>query len=225
MTVLFDYPKSAAFGRPIPKSKIYAMGDVSAATKNLFVKEIDQIIWQYKLAPETINLAAKGFVGEIEIMTIALKTGQCKHDVLRCIDKAIPRPLIFELNYESTVKTVAAYKRPSETDESKWVVSDYFETGWLPADSVRRPLPMVFDLEALYVQLLDPLMPFPGRPDELIQERVTRIGQILQKEREIQKCQARLNKEKQFNRKVEINSELRRLKQDMELLTAVHDTP
>lgn len=225
MTVLFDYPKSAAFGRPIPKSKIYAMGDVSAATKNLFVKEIDQIIWQYKLAPETINLAAKGFVGEIEIMTIALKTGQLKYDVLRCIDKAIPRPVIFELTHESTVKTIAAYKRPSETDESKWVVSDYFETAWLPPDSVRRPLPIVFDLEALYLQLLDPLMPFPGRPDELIQDRVNRIGQILQKEREIQKCQARLNKEKQFNRKVEINSELRRLKQDMELLTAVHDTP
>lgn len=225
MTLLFDYPKSAAFGRQIPKNKIYAVGNVGASVKSLFVKEIDQIIWQYKLAPETINLAARGFVAEIEIMKIVLKTDQVRYEVLRCIDKAIPRPLIFELNYESTVKAIGAYKRPSETDESKWVVSDYFETGWLPADSVRRPLPIVFDLEALYVQLLDPLMPFPGRPDEVMQERVTRIGQIVQKEREIQKCQARLNKEKQFNRKVEINSELRRLKQDMELLTALHDTP
>lgn len=219
MTVLFDYPKSAAFGRPIPKNKIYDKGEVTSAVRNLFVSQVDKIVWQYKLAPETVNLAPKGYVAEIEIMTIALKTDQFKDDVLRCIDKAIPHPLIFELTYESSVKTMAAYKRPSEADESKWVVSDYFDTGWLPADASRRPLPLVFDLETLYVQLLDPLMPFPGRPDEGIQDRVSRIGHIFQKEREIQKCQARLNKEKQFNRKVEINSELRRLKQDMELLT------
>ena len=50
--VLFDYPKKAAFGRVLPKNKIYEHGSPSAAVKQLFVRQVEQIVWQYKLAPE-----------------------------------------------------------------------------------------------------------------------------------------------------------------------------
>ena len=55
-SVLFEYPKSSAFGRIVPKSKIYEHVSPSKALKELFVGQVDQIVWQYKLAPETINL-------------------------------------------------------------------------------------------------------------------------------------------------------------------------
>ena len=35
---------------------------------------------------------------------------------------------------------VAAFKRPSEADSTKWVVSEYFATDWAPDDAPRRPL-------------------------------------------------------------------------------------
>ena len=54
--VLFDYPKSAAFGRVLPKNKIYEHASPSTAVKDLFVRQVEQIVWQYKLAPETVNL-------------------------------------------------------------------------------------------------------------------------------------------------------------------------
>ncbi|MCA9397010.1 MAG: DUF4391 domain-containing protein, partial [Candidatus Omnitrophica bacterium] len=44
--ILFDYPRNAAFGRVVPKRKIYDHGKVSSAVKELFVQQIDQIIWQ-----------------------------------------------------------------------------------------------------------------------------------------------------------------------------------
>ena len=56
--VLFDYPKNAAFGRVLPKSKIYEHGSPSAAVRQLFVRQVEQIVWQHKLAPETVNLKA-----------------------------------------------------------------------------------------------------------------------------------------------------------------------
>jgi len=55
---LFNYPKAAAFERVLPKSKIYEHSKPSNAVKELFVKQVDKIVWQYKLAPETINLPA-----------------------------------------------------------------------------------------------------------------------------------------------------------------------
>jgi len=210
--VLFDYPKSSAFGRIVPKSKIYEHVSPSKALKELFVGQVDQIVWQYKLAPETINLRQTPSVPEIEIFTIILKDGELKHDVLRSIEQAIPFPLLFELLYGDKCKVSAAYKRPSEADAAKWVVIDYFESAWLPIETLRTPLPVVLNLEALYEQLLAPLMHYPARQGERLQQQVERMSMIRFKQREVEQCESRLRKEKQFNRKVEINSELRELK-------------
>ena len=216
---LFDYPKSAAFGRIVPKSKIYEHVSPSKALKELFVGQVDQIVWQYKLAPETINLRQTPSVPEIEIFSIILKDGELKNDVLRSIDQAIAFPLVFELLYGDKCKVIAAYKRPSEADAAKWVVSDYFESAWLPIETPRTPLPVVLDLDALYEHLLSPLMPYPARKGERLQQQVERMSMIRFKQREVEKCEGRIQKEKQFNRKVEINAELRILKQEIATLT------
>ncbi|MBT9137141.1 MAG: hypothetical protein DDT34_02228 [Firmicutes bacterium] len=139
--------------------------------------------------------------------------------MLRCIDLAIPFPIIFELRFEGKVKPVAAFKRPNEVDASKWVISEYFDGDWAPADTPRKPLPMAFDIEALYGHLLLPLMPYPARPSEGLQARAERMEIIRLKQRELERCEARLRKEKQFNRKVAINAELRDLKQELENMT------
>lgn len=219
MSVLFAYPEAAKFCRVVPKNKIYAHGSPSAAVKQLFVRQVEQIVWQHKLAPETVNLKASKAVPEIQIFSITLKGDELNPGVLRCIDLAIPFPIIFELRFDGKVKPIAAFKRPSAADASKWVISEYFDSDWAAADTPRKPLPMVFDLEALYGQLLLPLMPYPARPDEGLQARVERMELIRLKRRELERCEARLRKEKQFNRKVAINAELRDLKQNIEELT------
>lgn len=219
--VLFEYPKSAAFGRVLPKSKIYLHAKPRTALKDLFVRQVEQIVWQYKLAPETINLKQSRAVPEIQVFSISLRAGELKDEVLRCIDKAIPFPIIFELSTEGKVKAVAAFKRASESDGSKLVVSDYFASPWLPKDTPRSPLPVVGNLEGLYAQLLSPLMPFQSRSGESLQARVQRMDMIHSKQREIGQCEGRLRKERQFNRKVEINAELRSLKEELADLTSL----
>ena len=211
-TVLFDYPKKAAFGRVLPKSKIYEHARPTSAIKELFVRQVEQITWQYKLAPETINIKGTMAVPEIQVFSIALRDGELKTEVLRCIDQAIPFPILFELKHDGKVKPTAAFKRSSEADATKWVVSEYFDGDWVLGDTLRMPLPMVFDLEALYGHLLAPLMPYPARPGEGLQARVERMERIRIKQRELVRCEARMRKEKQFNRKVAINAELREIK-------------
>lgn len=216
---LFDYPKKAAFGRSVPKNKIYEHTSPSSALKKCFIGQVQQIVWEYKLASETINLPQTKSVPELQIFKIILKEDELKHDVLSCIDKAIPFPIIFELCFEEKIKMVAAYKRPSFVDPSKWVLSDYFESDWIPIDKVRIPLPMIFDLETLYAHFLSTLMPFPALPGESLQTYVERIELIRIQQKEIEKCHSRLHKEKQFSYKVAINSELRILKQKLKDLT------
>ena len=218
MSALFAYPEAAKFGRAVPKNKIYEHGSPSAAVRQLFVRQVEQIVWQHKLAPETVNLKASKAVPEIQVFSVALKDGELKPEVLRCIDLAIPFPILFELRFDGKVKPIAAFKRPNEADASKWVTSEYFDGDWTASDTPRKPLPMLFDLEALYGHLLMPLMPYPSRPGENLQKRVERMERIRLKHRELERCEARLRKEKQFNRKVAVNAELRYLKHELESL-------
>ena len=216
---LIDYPKQAAVGRVLPKNKIYEYSGANTRLQRLFVEQVGQIVWQYKLAPETINLPARPSVAEIQIFGIQLKSTELHEDVLRCIDGAIPFPIIFELSFDDRTQVIAAYKRPNELDTSRWVLSDYFATAWLPSDCERAAMPLALDLGGLYEQALHRLIPTPARPQESLADLVTRVELVAAKRRELEKAASRLAKEKQFNRKVGINAQLRRLKNELEELT------
>lgn len=217
---LFAYPPKAAYGRVLPKTKIYQYAGPSTAMKKLFVDQVDQIAWATKLAPETINVKATKAVPEIQVFTIALKTGELKEDVLRCIDKTIPFPILFELTYGGKAKTVACYKRPSEADRTKWVLSSYFETPWLAAHAPRSPLPIALDLADLYADLLRAILPHPARRGEGLQEHIERIEAIRARQKEVAKAEAHMMREKQFNRRVEINANIRMIQKEIADLTS-----
>lgn len=214
-----NYPKQAAFGRILPKNKIYEHSGANTRLKDLFVEQVEQIVWQYKLAPETINLPARPEVPELQIFSIQLKTSELNLDVLRCIDGAVQFPILFELNFDGRTQVIAAYKRPSESDGSRWVLSDYFATAWLPSGLERAAMPLALDLGGLYEQALHRLIPTPARPQESIADLVARVELVAAKQREVEKAASKLAKEKQFNRKVEINATLRQLKSELEELS------
>jgi len=219
LSPFISYPKQAAFGRVLPKNKIYEHSGASPAVRETFVRQVEQIIWQFKLAPETINLASKRSVPELQIFAIQLKTPALNYEVLRCIDSAIQFPIIFELTFEGKTQVVAAFKRPSESDSNRWVVSDYFSTQWMPTDGVRVAMPLALDLGVLYEQLLQRLIPLQLRRNETLAELVTRVEQLRLKENEAKKITSKLANEKQFNRKVEINAHLRAIRHELENLT------
>lgn len=213
---LVNYPQQATFGRTLPKNKIYEHSGASAGLKELFVEQVEKIVWQYKLAPETINLPARAGVPEIQVFRIALKTAELSLDVLKCIDGAVQFPIVFELEHEGKIKVIAAHKRPSETDAGQWVASAYFSTAWLPSDAQRSDMPVVLDLGGLYEALLQRLIALAPRAHESFADLLMRLERVRAKQREVEKTRARLAKEKQFNRKVEINAALRQLNNELE---------
>lgn len=217
-SALVSYPAKAAFGKVLPKNKLYEHGRANTRLKDLFVRHVEQIVWQYKLAPETINLPARADVPEIQVFTLQLRTPELHHDVLRCIDSAVQFPILFELMCGSRIQVTACYKRRNEADMSRQVLSEYFATDWLPVDQERAALPRALDMAGLYEQLLHRLIPLAARPRETLAELTARVEQAQAMQRELEKITARLEREVQFNRKVEINAALRELKSELEAL-------
>lgn len=223
--MLFAYPKNAAFGRMVSKEAIYRHSTLSGKVKELFVRQIERITWQYKLAPETINIPATPAVPEIQVFRIQLRQEECAPEILAAIDRAVQFPVLFELCYQERVRGVAAYKRPqgaaAGAGPGRWEMSVPFFGPWLAQDAERMPLPHVLNLEALYAALLRPLLPYPAKPNESLAEQITRIEAIDSVQYEIARCEARLYREKQFNRKIGINHELRQLRQKFLVLTGL----
>ena len=213
------WPAQAAVNRPVPKTKIYAHAKPTAALRALFVDQVESITWAYKLAPETINLPAKPDVPEIEVFEIALKLPDVSHSVLRCIDKAIPFPILFVLRFEGRSQAIAAYKRPSDSDSHQWVLGDYHAAPWQKDDAPRAALPVALDLQGLYEQLVRHHWAIAARPGESLRDQLDRLAHLSAKQTAATKLEARLAQEKQFNRKIEINAQLRTVRTELHALS------
>jgi len=174
-------------------------------------------------APETINIPTTDTVPEIQVFGLTIRGDKLKDDLLLCIDRAIPFPLLFALRRPGQVNYTAAYKRPSETGSGIWVTSGYFTSGWLPNDSPRMPLPLALNMESLYAALLAPLLPYPAKVGESLAAYMARVEKIQTLERQAAKLEASMRKEKQFNRKVALNQDLRALREQIAPLSASQD--
>ena len=236
---LYEWPRAAAFGRVIPKNKIYEHAGANTALKAIFVREVDQIVWSHKLAPETVNVAATKQVSEIQVFRIAVRTATLDHEVLSAIDKAIPFPLFFEVTNGEHVMVAAAYKRPSEANSNRFVLGNYFLSDWLPASVQRTAFPVALNMGTLYERLLEPLvrrqmaqlvanasgiMNSPIAPEiadqpASLEARIAQAEAIEAKVHDVMRIRARLAREKQFNKRVAINAELRTAKQELERLS------
>ena len=207
MTALYHYPPQTALKRIIPKSRIYEAGTVSAALRDRFVRELDQITWAHKLAPETLNLPATSAVPEIQVFRLTAKGDSIHDDILRAIDRAIPFPLIFEIHAGARIQPAAAYRRPSDADRSKWVIHDPMRGEWTAPDS-RAALPVAVNMGALYDRMLSPLVGITAEPGEDMESRLARAAEIRAKEKEISALQAKMQRETQFNIKLTLHGQL-----------------
>ena len=214
---MFAYPASASVNRPIPKTRIYQHTKARSRLQARFVEEVEKITWLYKLAPATINLPAQKPVMEIQIFSVQLKGSELSEQVLQAIDRAIPHPIAYEiLSTTNGSRFAMAYKRPSETDKGHWVVEEYFYSQWnLTPDQARQPLPLCLNLNALCERMLLHHIGVNGKPSIPIGDLVAVQRRIRECQREIAALESRLSKERQFNRKVELNAQLRAARQSL----------
>jgi hypothetical protein len=213
---MYVYPEKAAFGKTLAKALIYRQARATKRIKELFVSQIQEIVWAYKLSPDTVNLPPKGGYREIQIFEIHLRTVELAPSVLTTIDKAIPYPIIFRLRHKGQVKVISAYKRPATDGTKKWVVGGRFDTEWIAEASSAIPLPIALNMKSLYEQMMQPIVGSHARNEESFADMIRRLDLVRQKERELKTLETRLKKERQFNRKVEVNAEIREHVADLE---------
>lgn len=205
--ILFAWPAAAAFGRRVPKEKLYENAAVGASLREQFVSDVASIEWAFKLSESTVNLPNSEDVPEVQVFRITAKDEDVTDAVLASIDRAIAFPLIFEITRPDGATRMAAAVRK---------MSGHHSTSWMPAGHPRSPLPTAITLSGLYAAALGSLLPVASRIGESPAEMAVRLESVTKLEREVAAAERRLRNEPQLNRKLEIRKTLTALRNELE---------
>lgn len=215
---MLGLPKTTDFNKRIPKEKFYENLNVTPTVKKCFVDQIKVIYWRNKIASSTTNLAAGSTVTEIEVFEVRLKTNILDEAVLRQIDKEIPYHIVFLLEYDGKYQAWTAYKEAS-TGNTAFKVNHYYHTDWMAEDV----LPLKLDglnVDAVYENFVYQIAgdTLQAAEHESLQDAVERDEKVKNLKKQIEVLQARIRKEKQLNVQMKLNTELKKLKNELEVL-------
>lgn len=218
---MIGLPKSTEFNRRIPKQKFYENISVSPTLKRVFIEQIKVIYWRNKVTATTMNLAAGETVTELEVFEVKLNGQQLDESVLRQIDKEIPYHILFLLEYDGKYQAWTAYKEAAAFGSNAFKVGTYYHTDWLPETEL--PLKVEgLSVDKVYENFVrqiagDALRSEEGKTESL-KESVERDNRRQELEKQVAALQTKVRKEKQLNKQVQLNAELKKLKKELEEL-------
>lgn len=217
---MIGLPKTTEFNKRIPKQKFYENMDISPALKKIFVEQVRIIYWKNKIAASTTNLAAGTDVTELEVFEVRLSSPVLDDSLLRQIDKEIPYHILFLLEYQGKYQAWIGYKEAAASGNKAFKVNGYYHTEWLAEDELPLKLEGL-NVDAVYENFVRQIAGDKLKTEaagESLKESVARDEQKQALQKQIANLQAKIRKEKQLNKQMQMNTELKKLKKELEVL-------
>lgn len=205
---VFDLPPATEFGKVVPKNAFDKY--TNSKQKKMMSDSIQRIRWINKLSPKTTNLPSK-HIEEIQVFFVELKYKNDIPTILNIIQRVIPYHIVFILQYEEEIKisTAAKHLNPSLKDTA--VLDFTLESSWYYQNENTLQINLTRSIDWVFVDFCCQLL---GR-EKVYQNYTT----FLEKEKEVQDIQKKIavlqkkiKQEKQFKKKVVLNSELNEFK-------------
>lgn len=217
---MIGLPKTTEFNKRIPKQKFYENMDISTALKKIFVEQVRIIYWKNKIAASTTNLAAGTDVTELEVFEVRLSSPVLDDSLLRQIDKEIPYHILFLLEYQGKYQAWIGYKEAAASGNKAFKVNGYYHTEWLVEDELPLKLEGL-NVDAVYENFVRQIAGDKLKTEaagESLKESFARDEQKQALQKQIATLQAKIRKEKQLNKQMQMNNELKKLKKELEVL-------
>lgn len=217
---MIGLPKTTEFNKRIPKQKFYENLEISPTLKKIFVEQVKVIYWRNKIAASTTNLAAGTDVTELEVFEVRLTSPVLDDSLLKQIDKEIPYHILFLLEYQNKYQAWIGYKEAAASGNKAFKVNGYYHTEWLNEDELPLKLEGL-NVDAVYENFVRQIAGDKLKTEntgESLKESVARDEQKQALQKQIAALQAKIRKEKQLNKQMQLNTELKKLKKKLEVL-------
>lgn len=228
-----NLPLAARIDRVVAKKQFYDNGDLSSADKKLF-DHVEKIYWRYALKTETTFIQTftdeERDYPEIEVMEVLLREEKQINRLAEVMLRSIPYPMLIFFQSGEKIQLYLGKLRQNQADSSRMTLMATEHTDWLMADDAfwatlsLKKMPTV-NFCTLYEAWFDTVsrshlanvgITASEISGEAARETVERLKNI---EQEMARLRSQMKKESQFNRKVELNTKLQRLKREKAKIT------
>ena len=159
---------------------------------------------------------------EVEVIEVLLHKDYKLKRIAEIIMRTIPYPMVLIFRLEGKVKFYVAHQRTNQSDSSKNTIEEFVATDWLESDSTLFDKLDIKQMRfanfyALYSDIVDTISIYnlstiiPTDDNITGAEARELSAQIEDIEQEITSLRGKLKKESQFNRKMELNIEIKKL--------------
>ena len=233
-------PPDARVDQRVPKKLLLEQGAPAAADKRQIQDGIEEMLWVAALKPT--NIAVPTFRDEVReyleiaVLTATLRSAAKPTRLIELIHRAIPYPLVLVAAHGDTVSLSLAHKRWSQGETGKVVIEDVHRTApFRPDTPTAEEAPFLAslavsslptrDLFALYQGWLDRVAALEAAqitgtfatPDSADRASALRDGldTYARLQRNLAVLRAQAEKEKQLNRRVQLNLDIKRLQAEV----------
>ncbi|MCX6644988.1 MAG: DUF4391 domain-containing protein [bacterium] len=236
-------PNSCHLGKRVFKKLFHENAKLGVTDKKAFSEDIDFITWQYTFKPGTIPI--QPYVDdqreylEVALLQVDLKTLNRTHRIAEIVHRSIPYPIVLVYVFEQSIALSLAQKRFSQAEKGAFVAEEILVTEWIE-NSIQSPSQTSF-IESLKIADLPHThfyafySAFVDRVIALDCARLTGVyrleaaaGRQLTRRNRLAECHeietqiaeriTSIKAETQFNRKVDLNLQVKRLKDRLDLL-------
>lgn len=233
-------PSDARVDQRVPKKLLLEQGVPTAADKRQIQDGIEEIHWIAALKPTNMGVPeyrddVREYL-EIAVLTVSFRSAAKPARLIELIHRAIPYPVVLVSGQSETVSLSLAHKRWSQGEAGKVVIEDVRRTAPLRPEALETQetqflsslalstLP-VNDLFALYQGWIDRLAELEAAritgifnlPDSIVSSTTLRdvLANHARLQYELTTLRTQATKEKQLNRRVELNMTIKRLESEL----------
>lgn len=230
-------PPESHVEQRVPKKLLVENGAPTSADKRHINDGVEELFWVAALKPTTIGVpefrdATREYL-EIAILTLTLRAGAKATRLVELVHRAVPYPVLLVTSQEGTVGLSLGHKRLAQNEAGRLVldgalVFSELTAGahvdeWLPTLALAaQPRSDILALYGGWVARVEALQAarITGRlfhaADPNAQEaRRVALGDHERLRRDIAALRTAAAKEKQMNRRVELNLQLKRLEAEL----------
>ncbi|MGL5651782.1 MAG: DUF4391 domain-containing protein [Paraclostridium sp.] len=233
-------------GQKITKKLFYQQSNFSKDDEKNFTQNVDKMEMAYVLDTRNINIDSfkddEYLYTAIGYMRVSLKQDDKLDRICKIINNNIPSPIVIIFEFENKIAISTAIKRLSKSDNSKVVVDEMHITPWIDVtklegdnnkflDSIKLSSLTHSNFYDFYKMIDNRIYTFQNV--ELVgsyktiddkgnlEESKLIIGKINNYNNEIESIAKKIKGETQFNKKMKLNVEANKLKEEIEELKLV----
>lgn len=202
---MLTFPSKAAVGRIMPKETFYKRLSLSSEIRDKFVADVKRIVMEYKLAPDTINIAKGAEVSEILVLSIELKKQAMDYRIVENIARQNAHKLLFLLKFEGQGQLALYY-------------SKLYKTSWMPLSDINLDAKGL-NLDSIWEGFIEQIAlqenVVPVGENISVNEKLKKQDTILKLLKEIEKLERLSRNEKQPKKRFELFTQLQGLKKEL----------